>query len=163
MKKLCQRSGVGFDVDEDVFYSQVAVQQAVFNLVGDGMSFCNGQIGSDLDMEVYVVIEAHFADETFFDLVDPGDLCGQLAYFFYDLVGGGGVHDLVERGAQEVDAVVDDDEGGDESGPVVSGLITFSEDDGYQNTDKGGYRGNGIASMMPGVGFDGLAIDLFSA
>lgn len=155
-------SGVRFDVDEDVFYSQIAFQEPVFNLMGDGMSFCYAQIGGDLDMEVYVVIEAHFSDEAFFDLVDAGDVCGQLANFFYDLVGRSGVHDLVECGAQEVDAIVDDDKGGDESGPVVGGFITFSQKDGYQDTYKGGDGGDGITSMMVGVGFDGLAIDLLS-
>ena len=95
--------------------------------MGYGMSFCDGEIGGDLDMEVYVVIKAHFPDKAFFDLVDLGDVCGQLAYFFYDLVGRGSVHDLVERGAQEVDAIVDDDKGGDESGSVVSGFIAFSQ------------------------------------
>ena len=130
--------------------------------MGYGMSFCDGEIGGDLDMEVYIVIKAHFPDKAFFDLVDLGDVCGQLAYFFYDLVGGGSVHDLVERGAQEVDAIVYNDEGGDESGPVVGGFITFSQEDGYQDTDEGGDRGDGIASVMVGVGFDGLAIDLLS-
>src|SRR5258708_2018208 len=146
VKKLCHRKKAGgmgrgmaaaevlnvwLDVYKGVFYSQVAVQQAVFHLVGDGMALCDSQMGGNLDMQVYIIIESHFADETFFNLVYLGYICRQLAYFFYDLVGRRGVHDFVEGGTQQVDTIVNYDEGGDEGGPVVRGFISFSQQYGY--------------------------------
>jgi hypothetical protein len=40
--------------------------------------------------------------------------------------------------------------------------VTGAQDQGDGNADKGGDGGNGVASVVIGVRFDGLAVNLFS-
>src|SRR5690349_17873666 len=115
------RDGLGqsvrLHVDKDILYSRNGLEQTVLYVVGDLMTPGDGKVGVDLDVQVDIVVESHFADIAFFYEIDTGDVGSDKADLSYDLAGRGGVHDLVERRAEKVNGVVDDDAGRDKGCP----------------------------------------------
>ena len=71
---------MGFErlnVDQDFGDARVRGEDGVLHFVADAVSFTDGEIGVDQDVEVDEVLEAHFADETFFRVAHAGDGAGE--------------------------------------------------------------------------------------
>jgi len=56
--------------------------------------------------------------------------------------------------------IVEDNAGGNQRRPIVRALISFAANHGYDYPDKGSNGGDGIASVVIGIRFDGLAVYL---
>ena len=70
------------------------------------------------------------------------------------------VEHVVERAFEDGAAVNHDEHTPGEGGPVVGGFVAFAPDHGDADADGGGGGCEGIGAMMPGVAFEGVAIEV---
>lgn len=147
-------------MDEDIFDAGVGGADGVLDGVGDFVAAADGEGAVDFEVHVEVVAGAHFADVDFFDAGDAIDGAGDL--FPSGEHGGGGflVGEFGEGFAEEDGGVEEDDDGGAEGGPIVGGLVAFAADESDADAEEGETGGDGVAAVVPGVGFDGGAADL---
>src|SRR3981081_2572267 len=67
-----------FDVNEDISDARVALLNGALDLVRNPMAVANGNATVDADMKIGIKTEAHFADETFFNLDNTGHGAGRI-------------------------------------------------------------------------------------
>lgn len=145
----------GFHVDEDIGDGGFGLADCGFDLAAEDMGIVEGEEGIGLDVEVDVVFEAEFSDAEFFGVLDARDVSGGGVEAIEQGGVGRAVHEVVDGGTEDAEAVECDDEGGDERGPVVGGFPAFSFPDGDGDADEGGDGGDGIGAVVPGIGLDG--------
>ncbi len=123
------------------------------------MSFADSEFTLHSDVEIRKVGEAAFANTAFFGADDPGDGAGGPHDGLLGLVRDLRIHDVTEGEAQHGVGAIEDDHAGKEGSPVVGDLETFPPDKADGDADKGGDRGDGVRTVMPGVGQQGVAPD----
>ena len=104
-------------------------------------------------------MQADFAHATFVDGHDIGHLAGEAADFGNDLRRHGGVHEFIERHAQETQAIPRDDAARDERGPVIGALVAPPTNERDADAHEGSRGRKGVGTMMPGVTLQGGALN----
>ncbi len=152
--------GSRFDVNEYVSDGWETGADGVLYGVRDGVPFFDGEVGVNDHMKIGVEMEAHLPDAARFDGDDLVDSGGGVTDGGVDCWIRRGVHDVGDRVSEQIDAIVDDEDTGEEGGVIIGGFESWAAEDGDGDPDECGEGGEGVGAMMPRVGMDGGASDL---
>lgn len=149
--------GGGFDVDEDIEDGRQFAADGILHEVGDAVGVLDREHGVHVDVHVDEEAVAHASDEGLLDEVDASDTGGGGADALEDFRGRLGIHEFLQRGAEDAPTVPGDEDGGDDGGDVVGPGPCGTADEGNGDPDRGGEGGDGVGAVMEGVGGDGAA------
>ena len=148
------------DVDEHVSNACVSCADGVFDAMGELVAVTHGHGAVYSHVQIDVVIDAHFADETFIEIDDTGNSSRRLLDSSNDFPTGSGIENFGESRAEQACAC-GRDYGASKQGSVsVSALPLVAADEREGNTEQRGDRRDGVGTMMPGVARDGGAFDV---
>ena len=120
----------------------------------------SGNVPIGLNMEVHKVVDTDLAYPQFLDRADAFDRESGRRDVFDDRPVGHAVHQVMNRRAQQEDAIEGNDNGGQQRGPVVGRFPAGAAPECDPDPDQSGGRGEGIATMVPGISLDGSAARL---
>ena len=153
---------LGFDVDGDILERQLGCHEPVLHLMGDRMSFTDGNGTGYPDVEIGDVGESAFTDPAFLGTEDTGYGAGDPVDRFLRIAGDAGIHDLAKGEPEHGVGTVEDDDTGEEGGPVIGDLVSRTADQADGDTDECRDRGDRIGAVMPCIGKEGVAPDTSS-
>lgn len=150
-----ERRECGLDVDEDIADGGLSGSDGVLDAVREGVGVEDAHGGVDADVHIDPVRRAVLAGDGFLDVGDAGNGGGGAEGLGGD---GGllGVEEFSDGVDAELRAVVEDDDGREEGGPVVGDLVAGAADDRDGDADEGGGGGDGVRAVMAGVGVAGI-------
>src|SRR6266480_2116498 len=118
-------SGLQFcrlDVHQHVSDARVALLDRTFHAMRNLVAFVHGHLAIHSNVEIDIKVEAHFSGSAFLNLNDARNGSGSLANRPDELRARSGVHNLVKRGAQKLDAICRDDGAREKRCPIVRAL-----------------------------------------
>jgi adenosylhomocysteine nucleosidase len=126
------------DVHQHIGNPSVGLFDRVLHLMRDVVTVPDGYSSIHADVQIDVERDAHFANETFFDIEDAGDRGGRALNRRHDFAARRGIEHLVQRGEEKPISVCRDDRAGKERSPSVGALPFFAADQCDRNSNECG-------------------------
>ena len=140
-----------FDVGHDVRDAQFgASEEAVLEVVGDGVSFADCEVAIDFEMNVDEVLGSAFSDLKRFEAVESGSLVGDGVDLFGQVAFDAAVEEFVHGRPGESEGVEGDEAADQQRGDVVGSSEALTSESGYGDTSEDAERGERIHAVVPG-------------
>src|SRR6266550_9053963 len=121
------------------------------------VAFIHGNGAVHAHMEINIKIQSHFAGPAFLNLYNAWYRSGGPANGPDKFIPRRGVHNLIERRAQDAVAVRANECASNKGRPIIGTLPCFAADKRDGNADKSCDGSHGVEAMVPCVCFDGGA------